>query len=429
MIHRHILPALGFLLAVSAWGQHHHVTGNDYDDGPGGGDPNPSTGCVGVQAKITVSGNGVAFSPSTITVDPGQPVCWTWSGTQHTVKADDDSFTSGPPTDSGTFQKTFNSPGTFGYYCQVHGTKTGGMRGTVVVRGSSGSGNGTLALSAATYTADEGVGVLSITVERTGGSDGDASVRFETGNGTAKQKKDFTSRSGTLSWGAGDQDPKTIEIPIKNDGAKEKDETFKIKLSRATGAGLGTDSATVTIRDDDGGGGCGSSVAKLEARGQSDSEILLTWSADTDVRIERREPGGAFREIAAAEAGTGSFLDSGLSPGATFQYRIGSAEGVSEIAAAATDGSTAPCDEANALCLDNGRFEAVVDGPSSDLLLKVRDGCQVNGHFWLSFATVADGELTVRVRDTQTGRTWAWYKPAGSVSAPVRDVEAFASCQ
>ncbi|HET9226792.1 MAG TPA: hypothetical protein VFR31_09005, partial [Thermoanaerobaculia bacterium] len=115
MTHRHILPALGFLLAVAAFGQHHHVTGNDYDDGPGGGDPNPSAGCSGVQAKITVTGNGTNFSPSTITVDPGQPVCWTWTGTQHTVKADDDSFTSGPPTDSDTFQRTFNSSGSFGY--------------------------------------------------------------------------------------------------------------------------------------------------------------------------------------------------------------------------------------------------------------------------------------------------------------------------
>src|SRR5215211_648213 len=82
MNHRLTLPALGlgFLLAVSAWGQHHSVVGNDYDDDPGGGDPNPSSGCTGVQAKITISGGGITFSPASVTVDPGQPVCWTWSG-------------------------------------------------------------------------------------------------------------------------------------------------------------------------------------------------------------------------------------------------------------------------------------------------------------------------------------------------------------
>ncbi|MFP5287490.1 MAG: Calx-beta domain-containing protein, partial [Thermoanaerobaculia bacterium] len=312
MNHRPTLPALalGFLLAVSARGQH-HVVGNDYDDGPGGGDPNPSANCAGVQAKITING-GVAFSPATVTVDPGQPVCWTWSGgTEHTVKGDDGSFTSGPPSTSGTFQRTFNAPGTYGYYCQVHGTTTGGMRGTVVVRGNSGgTGAGTLALFSNSYAADEGIGALTVTVARTGGSDGAASVKYETSSGSAKAKKDFTARKGTLSWAAGDQDPKTFEVPIKNDKAKEKNETFTVKLSQATGAGLGTSTATVTINDDDTPGACGAAVAapaQLEARGQSDSEIHLTWvdlsTAMPDLRIERRQPGGAFREIAALAAG------------------------------------------------------------------------------------------------------------------------------
>jgi plastocyanin len=464
MNHRLTLPALGlgFLLAVSGWGQHHSVVGNDYDDGPGGGDPNPSSGCTGVQAKITIGGGGIAFSPAAVTIDPGQPVCWTWSGgSEHTVKGDDGSFTSGPPATSGTFQRTFNTPGTYGYYCQVHGSTTGGMRGTVVVRNTSGSGAGTLALSSTSYTADEGVGALTVTVVRMGGSDGAATVKFETASGTAKSKKDFTARTGSLSWAAGDQDSKTIEVPIKNDKAKEKDETFTVKLSRATGAGLGASSAKVTIHDND-SPGCGSSLAapaQLQARGQSESEIRLTWLdpsiAGSEIRIERRQPGGAFREIASLAPGVESFTDSGLPGGTTFQYRISAVgtdgvSAVSDIAAGATDGATAPCDDTNALCLDGGRFEATVEwqhpsgrmmlpeaprsglfssSRSSDpqLLLNMLDGCNVNGHHWLYFATVADVELTVKVRDTQTGRTWVWFNPAGSVPAPVRDVEAF-SC-
>lgn len=443
MNHRIPLPALalGFLLAVSAWGQH-HIVGNDYDDRPGGGDPNPSANCAGVQAKITISGGGTAFSPETVTVDPGQPVCWTWSGgSEHTVKGNDGSFTSGQPSTSGTFQRTFNAPGTHGYHCQVHGTATSGMRGTVVVRGNSGgTGAGTLALLSDSYTAEEGIGALTVTVARTGGSDGAASVKYETISGSAKTKKDFTARKGTLSWAAGDQDPKTFEVPIKSDKAKEKDETFTVKLSQATGAGLGTSSATVTIDDDDTPGGCGAALAapaQLEARGRSESEIHLTWAdlstAEGEIRIERRQPGGDFQEIAALAAGAESFTDAGLPDGATFQYRVravGSdgASAVSKIAAAATDGSTAPCDDASALCLDGGRFEATVEGPVADprLLIDLRDGCGINGHRWLYFATLADVELTVKVRDTQTGRTWAYFNPAGSVPAPVRDVEAFA---
>ncbi len=475
MNHRPTLRALGlgFLLAVSVWGQHHSVVGNDYDDGPGGGDPNPSSGCTGVEAKITVSGGGTTFSPSSVTVDPGQPVCWTWTGTEHTVKGDDGSFTSGPPTANGTFQRTFNAPGNYGYHCQVHGTPTSGMRGTVVVRGNSGGvGAGTLELLSTSYTADEGIGALTVTVARTGGSDGSASVKYETASGTAKTKKDFTARTGTLNWAAGDQNPKTIEIPIKNDKAKEKSETFTVKLSKATGAGLGANSATVTINDND-TPGCGSSLAapaQLQARGQSESEIRLTWADPStamfdprsELRIERRQPGGTFQEIASLAAGVQSFTDSGLPGGATFQYRVSAVgtDGVSafsDIAAGATDGVAAPCDDANALCLDGGRFEAMVDwhrpsaaddgtrrmalpeasrsglfssSRSSDpqLLVNMLDGCNVNGHHWLYFATVTDTELTVKVRDTQTGRTWVYFKPAGSVPAPVRDVEAF-SCR
>jgi plastocyanin len=475
MSHRSILPALGlgFLLAVSAWGQHHVMTGNDYDDRSGGGDPNTPPGCAGVEAKITINASSTVFSPASVTVDPGQPVCWTWSGTaaQHTIKADDGSFTSGPPSDNGTFQRTFNTPGTYGYYCQVHGSLTGGMRGTVVVRGNSGGGGGegpgTLTFGSTSYTVDEAAGALTVTVERMDGSDGTASVKFATGNGTAKVNKDFGRLKGSLSWGSGDQEPKTIQVPIKNDSSREGDETFAIFLSKATGAGLGTGSVTVTIHDDD-SPSCGASTApaELQAHGRSDSEIRLSWAGESiaasELRIERRQPGGAFQEIAAVPAGVESFVDSGLPGGTTFQYRLRAvgadgASAFSGIAAGATDGSTAPCDDTrNAVCLNGGRFEAMVEqqpgategrtrrlvlpeAPNAglfsfsrsselQLLVNVLDGCNVNGHYGLSFAAVTDLELTVKVRDTQTGRTWAYFKPAGSLPAPVRDLEAFASC-
>jgi plastocyanin len=468
MSRRSILPCLGLgiLLAVSAWGQHHSMGGNDYDDGPGGGDPNTPAGCAGVEAKITIHGTGLSFSPSVVTVDPGQPVCWTWSGTayEHTIKADDGSFTTGPPASQNTFQRTFSTPGTFGYYCQVHGSPTGGMRGTVIVRGSGGDGPGTLEMAPTSYTVDENVGAVTIIVQRTGGSDGAASVSFATGNGSAKVNKDFTRRSGVLSWAAGDQEPKTFEVPIKNDNAREGDETFTVKLSKAHGAGLGASTVTVTIHDDD-GSGCSSSLAapaQLQARGQSDGEIRLTWAAEpsaaSEIRIERRLPGAPFREIGSVAPGVESFTDSGLPGGTVFQYRVkavsADATAFSDIAAGATDGASAPCDETRAACLGGGRFEATVEwqpadrqsgriflpeapnsglfssSPSADpqLLVNVLDGCNVNGHYWLYLATAADLELTVKVRDTQTGRTWAYFNPAGNVPAPVRDVEAFASC-
>ena len=483
MTYRPILTvlALGFLLAAAAAAQHEATHGmgsptKDYDDRPGGGDPNTPAGCAGVQAKITISGGAMAFAPSAITVDAGQPVCWTWSATAdtHNIKADDDSFTSGAPSNEGNFQRTFNTPGTFGFHCQVHGSPTGGMHGTVVVRDTTGggedSGPGTVELAPTAYTVNENAGVLTVTVERVGGSDGVATVKFATAPGTAKVGKDFNTRTGTLRWESGEKGPKTFDVTIKNDTAIEPDETFSVKLSKATRSTLGAGTAAVTIHDDD-APSCSSAFfapSKLRAAGRSSGEIHLTWSEESSaanaLKIERRQAGGEFREIATVAPGVESFTDSGLSEGAVFQYRI-RAEGsdgaaaFSAIAAGATDGSTAACDDTGkALCLNNGRFEATVewrssgaeprreakrmmlnDAPSSglfslspredlQLLLNVVDGCAAHGRYGLSLAAVTDEEFTVKVRDTQTGRTWVYYNPAGNAPAPVRDLDAFDSC-
>lgn len=480
MRYRITLPvlALGLLLAASISAQHeamgHHAMGTkvDYDD-PGGGDPNPPAGCQGVQAKITIANGGTVFSPATITVDAGQPVCWTWAGTAHNVSGNDGSFSSGPPLEEGNFQRTFNTPGTYGYHCQVHGTPTSGMRGTVVVRSTGGGeeedkGPGKLELSPATYTIGEAGKTLKVTVQRVGGSEGAASVKIGTVPGTAKGGSDFVPRSAVLKWKAGEKTPKTFQVPIKNDKVREQEEGFTIRLTKATRATMGTSSATVTIQDDDAARGRRALAAPsgLRASGQSEDEILLIWAADElagGFRIERRQEGGDFEEIASVPAAARSFTDSGLPGDTVFQYQV-RAEGIdglsaySGIAAGATDSLPGPCDDATALCLKDGRFEATVRWRASEedvesdakgmllpegrgsglfslspdddlhLLLNVRDGCGVNDHYWLDFAAATDAELLVKVRDTLTGRTWVYFNPAGSVPAPVRDVDAFATC-
>ena len=96
---------------------------------------------VGSAATINVTvgpnGNNLVFMPSSVTIHPGDQVKWTWGSSGH-------STTSGSPGmpngiwDSGvinsgsTFTHTFNSVGTFPYYCTVHGGCCG-MVGTVSV--------------------------------------------------------------------------------------------------------------------------------------------------------------------------------------------------------------------------------------------------------------------------------------------------------
>jgi plastocyanin len=76
-----------------------------------------------------------SFTPSSITVQVGDTVRWNAVQGHHNVLADDNSFTSGPPTTAPwTFNHVFTSTGTNPYYCEPHGGPGGsGMSGTVIV--------------------------------------------------------------------------------------------------------------------------------------------------------------------------------------------------------------------------------------------------------------------------------------------------------
>ncbi len=113
-------------------------------------------------------------------------------------------------------------------------------------------GAGTLALEAATYSVGEGAGTITVTVERTGGSTGSASVTYQTSGGTATPGADYQPASGTLNWANGNAQPRTFAITVLNDTVDEPDETVTIQLTGASGASLGSPaSATLNILDDE----------------------------------------------------------------------------------------------------------------------------------------------------------------------------------
>jgi plastocyanin len=80
------------------------------------------------------------YDPATVTVTVGETVTWSHVGqAPHTVTADNGSFDSSPncPTlltdcmeNGDSYSQTFNSAGSFDYFCKVHGQS---MSGTVVV--------------------------------------------------------------------------------------------------------------------------------------------------------------------------------------------------------------------------------------------------------------------------------------------------------
>ena len=111
-------------------------------------------------------------------------------------------------------------------------------------------GAGTLQFFATNYTVSETGVQVTISVTRTGGTSGAASVHYATVNGSATPGQDYTAKSGTLSWAAGDGAAKTFTVSITNDAIPEGNETFSVSLDTAVAASLGAPgSAVVTILD------------------------------------------------------------------------------------------------------------------------------------------------------------------------------------
>ena len=99
-------------------------------EGPDAGPP----GAVEIQL---LSSGGNRFEPANVTVAVGTTVTWTWVGGFHDVTSAGNPRFSGsgaPVAPPKSFSHTFSAPGTYLYFCSVHGSPTGGMRGTIVVQ-------------------------------------------------------------------------------------------------------------------------------------------------------------------------------------------------------------------------------------------------------------------------------------------------------
>jgi hypothetical protein len=108
---------------------------------------------------------------------------------------------------------------------------------------------GQIALQSAEESVEEDAGKAVLTVTRAGANTGTATVAYATADGSAKAGKDYTAKSGTVTFGPGET-TKRIEIAVSADKVKEGDETYSVALSNASGAALAAPrTATVTIHD------------------------------------------------------------------------------------------------------------------------------------------------------------------------------------
>ena len=123
--------------------------------------------------------------------------------------------------------------------------------------------HGTIAFSSTDYSVIESGTNAIVTLVRTNGSVGSASVDYYTVSGTAvggiasDPTRDYTTTRGTITFPSGVTNA-TILVPIYNDTSVEFDETFTVVLTNATGGAIlpggrptSSTAATVTIIDDD----------------------------------------------------------------------------------------------------------------------------------------------------------------------------------
>jgi LPXTG-motif cell wall-anchored protein len=105
-------------------------------------------------ASASVTIRDFEFAPATVTVNVGDTVTWTNNGpTAHSATADDGSFDTGVYPKGESRSHTFESAGTFSYFCKPHPN----MKGTVIVQAASGEGGESAPGSTESGSTDSGV--------------------------------------------------------------------------------------------------------------------------------------------------------------------------------------------------------------------------------------------------------------------------------
>lgn len=139
-----------------------------------------------------------------------------------------------------TFTATLSSPS---------GATLGDAGGTVAVVDDDGAPR--LAVSdVALAEGHSGSGGAAFTIRLSAPAANDVTVTYTTADGTASAGSDYTARTGTVTFAAG-QVSTTIVVSNAGDTAVESNETFLLRLANPVGAALSDSSGLATLRNDD----------------------------------------------------------------------------------------------------------------------------------------------------------------------------------
>lgn len=233
--------------------------------------------------------------------------------------------------------------------------------------------------ASATPSVGESAANVTLTAERVSGSTGAVSVLLSTANGTATAGSDYQAvTNDVLSWGNGDSNNKTIQVPIVGDSAEESNETFTATLSAPTGgATIGSPAtATVTITDDD--------ITCEPCVADATTLCLAGGSGDPN----------------------------------RFRVRVT----WTDFAAASGPGKAVP------FTPDSGFFYFFNNPNNLELLVKMVRGCGTSlNAYWFFYAAASNVGLEYEVLDTTACVTKTYSNPVGNF-ASFGDINALATC-
>ena len=222
-------------------------------DGQGVGTIADDDGACSYQLSQTARNSPAAGESVTVNVTAAAGCAWTAASNSEFI-----SVTAGA-SGSGGGSVTFNvaanpSP------AQRTGTLTVAGQTVTVTQAAGGT---VFHFEAAASSVSEGAARAEVRIARAGDVTGAASVGFQTvddpaavpcatAGGTAYARCDYATTIETVRWGAGDALPKTVTVPVIDDGRAEGSETLQVRLSNPQGGTVGAQGAmTITITDNE----------------------------------------------------------------------------------------------------------------------------------------------------------------------------------
>lgn len=174
---------------------------------------------------------------------------------------------------------------------------------------------------------------------------------------------------------------------------------------------------------------------------------LANPEGDVTNSSNAQAPGEIQINTALNMAGTWTWMVTNTDPSASGAYTFNF-----------TCGTTPPkCipNNTTTICLENSRFQvtATFDAGASgsgqaqavqlttdtgylwffestnvEVVLKVLDGCGLNGHYWVFAGGLTNVNVVITVTDTQTGMKQTYTNPANTTFQPIQDTSAFSTC-